>query len=315
VELRLVLLVAASLTIGTALGAEVRLGSPKRLTNVKDAYPMLSPDSSRVLFQSDRTSDWEIYTMKPDGTELVRVTNSPGADATAIWSPDGKRIVFASERDAGDSEIYVMSADGSGVRRLTRQPGDDSHPHWSPDGARIVFNSARATPDLSADWSKQHIEIFTMAADGSDVRQITRFKTVSTYPSFSPDGRKIAFRRVTDEPGMQWDLTLGARNSEVFVMDADGSNPVNLSKSAAYDGWPTWSPDAGRIVFSSNRAGPANIGQLYAVDVDGRNLQKLTDGPGSFVQPSWSRDGRRIYAFQHWETEEFGNLVVLEANR
>jgi TolB protein len=289
-----------------------QLGPARRATNVKDAYPMLSPDGTRVLFQSDRTGDWEISTMKPDGTALARLTDSPGADVTPIWSPDGRRIVFASEREDPDSDIYVMNADGSGVRRLTRQPGDDSHPHWSPDGARIVFNSARATPDLSADWSKQHIEIFTMAADGSDVRQITRFKTVSTYPQFSPDGRKIAFRRVTDEPGMQWDLTLGTRNSEVFVMNADGSSPVNVSKSAAYDGWPAWSPDGATIVFSSNRAGPANIGQLYAVDPAGGNLRRLTDGPGAFVQPSWSRDGKRIYAFQHWETEEFGNVTVFE---
>jgi TolB protein len=299
-------------TLLLAGAVALQLGPPRRVTNVKDAYPMLSPGGSRLLFQSDRTGDWEIYTMKPDGTDLVRLTNSPGADATPIWSPDGKRIVFASERDAGDSEIYVMNADGSGVRRLTRTPGDDSHPHWSQDGARIVFNSARATPDLSADWSKQHIEIFTMAADGSDVRQITRFETVSTYPQFSPDGRKIAFRRVTDEPGMQWDLTLGARNSEVFVMNADGSSPVNVSKSAAYDGWPAWSPDGATIVFSSNRAGPANIGQLYAVGPAGGSIRKLTDGPGAFVQPSWSRDGKRIYAFQHWETEEFGNVAVFE---
>ncbi len=300
-------------SIAPALLAAVtlQLGPARRVTNVKDAYPMLSPGGTRLLFESDRSGNWEIYTMKPDGTDLVRLTNDPAADVTPIWSPDGKRIVFTSERDA-DSEIYVMNADGSGRRRLTRQPGDDSHPHWSPDGARIVFNSARSTPDLSVDWSKQHIEVFTMAADGSDVRQVTRFKTVSTYPQFSPDGRKIAFRRVTDEPGMLWDLTLGARNSEVFVMNADGSNPVNVSKSAAYDGWPAWSPDGSRIVFSSNRAGPANIGQLYVIDAEGGNLQKLTDGPGSLVQPSWSRDGKRIYAFQHWETEEFGNLVVFE---
>jgi hypothetical protein len=77
-----------------------------------------------------------------------------------------------------------------------------------------------------------------------------------------------------------------------------------------------WQKQPQRIVaaksVSSNRAGPANIGQLYAVDVDGGNLRKLTDGPGAFVQPSWSRDGKRIYAFQHWETEEFGNLAVFE---
>jgi len=133
---------------------EVRLAPARRLTNVKDAYPMASPDLTRVLFQSDRTGDWEIYVVRADGTQLVRLTNSAGPDVTPVWSPDGKRIVFAYERDAGDSEIYVMNADGSGQRRLTRQPGDDSHPHWSPDGSSIVFNSARATPDLTADWSK-----------------------------------------------------------------------------------------------------------------------------------------------------------------
>ena len=295
-----------------AAAVALQVGPARRVTNVKDAYPMLSPDGSRVLFQSNRTGDWEIYTMKPDGTDLLRLTNTPGADVTPIWSPDGKSILFASEREDPDSDIYVMNADGTSQRRLTRQRGDDSHPHWSPDGKRIVFNSARTTPDLSADWTKQHIEIFTMAADGTDVRQITRFQTISTYPQFSPDGKKIAFRRTLDEAGFLWDFTLGARNSEVFVMDADGSHPVNVSKSAAYDGWPAWSPDGTRIVFTSNRAGPANIGQLYAADVDGGNLQKLTDGPGSFVQPSWSRDGRSIYAFQHWETEEFGNLAVFE---
>jgi TolB protein len=292
----------------------LQLGAPQRVTRVKDAYPMLSPDGSRVLFESDRSGNWDIYTMKPDGTDLVRLTTDPASDVGPIWSPDGKRIVFASERDDPDSDIYVMNADGSGVRRLTRQPGDDSHPHWSPDGARLVFNSARTTPDLKAEWTKQYHEIFTMAADGSDVRQITRFRTVSTYPQFSPDGKKIAFRRRLDEPAFEWDLSASPRNSEVFVMNADGSNPLNVSKSPAYDGWPAWSPDGATIVFSSNRAGPANIGQLYAVDPDGANLRKLTDGPGSFVQPSWSRDGKRIYAFQHWETEEFGNLAVFEVS-
>ena len=292
----------------------LQLGPARRVTNVQDAYPMLSPDGTRLVFESNRAGNWDIYSMKPDGNDLVRLTDNPAADVGPIWSPDGKRIVFGSERDAGDPEIYVMNADGSDQRRLTRQPGDDSHPHWSPDGSRIVFNSARTTPDLKAEWTKQYHEIFTMAADGSDVRQITHAKTVSTYPQFSPDGKKIAFRRRLDGPAFEWDLSASTSNSEVFVMNADGSNPVDVSKSASYDGWPAWSPDGTTIVFSSNRAGPANIGQLYAVDPDGGNLRKLTDGPGSFVQPSWSRDGKHIYAFQHWETEEFGNLAVFEVS-
>jgi len=95
-------------------------------------------------------------------------------------------------------------------------------------------------------------------------------------------------------------------------MNTDGTNAINLTKNAAYDGWPMWLPDGRKILFSSNRAGPANIGQLYVINPDGTGLQQITDGPGSFVQPSWSRDGKKIFAHQHWETEEFGNLVQFD---
>lgn len=289
-----------------------KLLSPKRLTNLKDAYPVLSPDGARVLFQSNRTDNWQIYVMKLDGTELVQLTKHKANDATPVWSPDGSKIVFASDRDDSDSDIYVMDSDGTNQKRLTNQAGDDSHPHWSPDGTHIVFNSARSTPDLKADWAQQFIETFTMKADGSEIKQITSFKTVSTYPSYSPDGKQIVFRRVINEAGFQWDLSNSQRNSEIFVMNSDGTNPINLSKNAAYDGWGAWSPDGKWILFSSNRSGPANIGQLYIINPDGSNLQKITDGPGAFVQPSWSKDGKKILAFQHWETEEFGNLVMFD---
>lgn len=291
--------------------AQPRL-APKRVSNVLDVYPMLSPDGSKILFESNRTGNAAIYVMDADAKNLKQLTNNTAPNHCPIWSPDGKKIVFASERDNGDSEIYVMNADGSEQRNLSRQAGDDSHPHWSPDGERVVFNSARSTPDLKADWAKQFHEIFTMKFDGSDVKQLTHLKTVSTYPSFSPDGKFICFRSVTNDPAFRWDLTSAERNSEVFVMNVDGTNPVNLTKNAAYDGWPMWSPDGKKIVFSSNRAGPANIGQLYLINRGGTGLQQITDGPGSFVQPSWSPDGNKIFAHQHWETEEFGNLVEFD---
>lgn len=287
----------------------------QRVTNVIDSYPMPSPDGSKIAFQSNRSGDMEIFVMNTDGSNLQQLTHSGGFDGGPIWSPDGKKIVFPSERDQ-DPEIYIMDADGTNQKRLTNTPGDDSHPHWFPDGSRIVFNSPRTSPDLKADWGKQWHEIFSMKTDGSDVKQITSFKTVCTYPSVSPDGKKIAFRRVTDGPAFNWDLSsnVNNRNSEVFVMDLDGKNVINLSNSPSFDGWPWWSPDGTRIVFSSNRAGPANSGQLYVVKADGTGFSQLCDFPDSLVQPNWSRDGKKIYAYQNWETEayEYGNIAVIE---
>ena len=204
---------------------------PARLTNIVNAYPNPSPDGERILFQSNRTGRFEIYVTDADGGNLSRLTDRPGDNCSPVWSPDGEEIVFAASPD-GSSDIYLMKSDGSDVRRLTDHAGDDSHPHWSADGSRIIFNSARTTPDPGAEWSRQWHEVFSMRRDGTDVRQHTRCRAVCTYPSFSPDGRRIACRKIVNTPGFAWDLTSSARNSEVFVADADGSNEINLSNNA-----------------------------------------------------------------------------------
>ena len=286
--------------------------APRRLTNIISAYPSSSPDGKFVLFQSNRTGRWEIYIINIDGSGLTKLTDHKGDNVTPSWSPDGERIAFAASPD-GNSEIYVMNSDGSNLIKLTDHPGDDSHPHWSADGSRIIFNSARTTPDLGEDWLSQWHEIFSMNHDGTDLRQHTHQKAVCTYPSFSPDRSKIVYRKIISTPGFSWDLSSISRNSEVFVADADGTNEINLSNNAAFDGWPTWSPGGDRIVFSSNRAGPANVGQLYIVNVDGTGIQRITSGPWSYVQPAWSHDGSSIFAYQNQETAafEFGDVVVV----
>jgi TolB protein len=280
-----------------------------RITKIVDAYPVCSPDGKTILFQSDRSGTSEIYTMNIDGTNQKQLTFNAVNDDTPVWSPDGKKIVFASLRDDPDGDVYLMDADGKNVRRLTTTPGDDSHPKFSSDGSTIIFNSARTTPDLKADWSKQHIEIFTMKIDGSDVKQLTSFKTVTTYPSLSPDGSKVLFRKVLNTPGFNWDMSTGKRNSEVVVMNLDGSGEINLSDNPAYDGWPAWTPD-GKIIFASNRGGIPSRSQLYIINVDGSGLRMLTDIKESYNQHSVSADGKKIYAERN--AESFGGIDVLE---
>jgi TolB protein len=299
----------------------------QRITNVMDRYPQMSHDGTTLVFDSNRPGTWQIYSCKvdvgakspPDRTAPLyrsdtvhQITNLPFPARCPCWSPDMKKIAFAGEPEK-HSEIFVMDSNGSHVGQLTHTGGDDSHPHWSADGSRIMFNSSRTSPDPKADWSKQWHELFSMKPDGTDVRQHTHLRTVCTFGSFSPDMKKITYRKVIDGPGMQWDLTLGNRNSEVFVADADGSHEINVSQSAAYDGWPAWSPDGKTIAFSSNRSGPANVGQIYLVNPDGSELRQLTAGPGSFAQPSWSPDGQRMFVYENCETAEYeyGNISVV----
>lgn len=253
--------------------------------------------------------------MNIDGSALKQLTFNDAPDNTPSWSPDGKKIVFVSERHPKeyDSEVYTMNSDGSNQKRLTTQVGDDSHPKFMPDGKRIIFNSARSTPDLKAEWSQQWIELFTMDTAGNNVQQLTSFKTVSTFPAISPNGKKVAYRKVIDAPAMNWDLSINKRNrnSEVFVMDLDGKNDVNVSGNVAFDGWPDWSPDGKLIVFASNRNGPAGVGQLFICSPTGDNLKQISSGPGGFVQPSFSSDSKKVYAYQVWEASdtEYGNIA------
>lgn len=301
------LLIAMIFLAASALAVE-----PAPLTPSQDAYASLSPDGKTLLFQSNRTGRWALYMADADGKNLRAFLDSGDDPSVPVWSPDGHRIAFVAAVD-GQTEIFVIDADGGNRQRLSKQPGDDSHPHWSADGRRLFFNSARATPDLNADWGKQWHNVFSMAADGTDLRQHTRCQTVCTYPVPSPDGRRIAYRKIIDAPGFDWALRNVARNSEVFLSDMDGTNEINLSNHAAYDGWPMWSPDGAWIAYSSNRTGRPNAGQLFVVRPNGADLRQITDSSASYTQQSLAPDGRSLYATRTWEAPdwswEYGHIT------
>lgn len=293
------------------------------LTPARDSYPHLSPDSRSLLFHSDRSGKRAIWIASGDGSGPRILFD--GADAgidpsTPVWSPDGQRIAFAMRpADATsdeESEIYVMRRDGTAVQRLTTIAGDDSHPHWSADGKRIFFNSPRATPDPKASWGSQWHDVYSMAADGGDVRRHTDCRTVCTYPVPSPDGRFIAFRKIVESPGLSWGLEPGARNSEVFVTAINGSASVNVSNNGAFDGWPMWSPNGRWLVFASNRDKVASTGQIYAVRPDGTDLRRLTMDRMSRAQPSFSSDGKTLFFYEHVEDPRFeiGHIASLKVD-
>jgi TolB protein len=287
-----------------------------RLINIRDMYPSVSPDGGQLVFQSNRTGKNQIFIMNIDGSDLKQLTKFPLGAETPVFSPDGRQLVFDVYVGEDNNDVFVIKTDGSGLKQLTDSPGYDGHPHWSSDGQRIVFNSDRTSPDPLASWDDRWHEIFSMNADGSDVRQHTRCQSVCTFGSLSPDGKTVTYRKVIKAAGLNWALDSIEKNSEIFVSDINGKNETNLSKNAAFDGWPVWSPDGAQIAFASNRSGPALTGQIWIMNADGGGLRQISQGPWSHAQPAWGFDGKSIYAYQLRETPEyeFGTVVRINLN-
>ena len=289
------------LAVFTAIALASASG-PVPITAVRDSYPAISPDGTTLAFHSNRSGSVALYLADIDGSNVRLFLDKIEDPVTPDWSPDGTMIAFAGTVD-GQSDVFVVSIDGRNPVRLTTDPGDDSHPHWSADG-RIIFNSPRKTPDRNADWSDQWHDVYSMRPDGTDIIQHTECKTVCTFPTPSPDGKRLTYRKVIDGPAISWDQSESTRNSEVFVSDIDGSNERNISNSPAFDGWPVWTPDSNYVVFASNRKGRPYDSQIFAVDPDDGIIFTLTDDEWSHAQPTLSPDGKTVFTYRFRENAD-----------
>src|SRR5260221_456813 len=202
------------------------------------------------------------------GPEVLRLTNNIADDRQPDVSPDGRRIVFVTNRDGGKGEIYVMDADGGNPRDLTQNPANDDTPAWSPDGRRIAFQSDRRGP----------IELFVMDADGSVQHRVD---PESSEGGWWPGGRAIVFE--SDRDG----------NTELYRrrLDHEPDGAARLTHHVATDDHPAWSRDGRWIAFDSNRDGKPNI---FVTDPDGGRIRNVTRGGASDVQPAWSSDSGSI---------------------
>lgn len=215
------------------------------------------------------------------GPPLVRLTDNVADDHQPDVSPDGRHIVFATNRDGGKGEIYVMDADGGHPRNLTNDPANDDTPAWSPDGARIAYQSDRRGP----------IEIFVMNADGSAPIPIAR----GGRAAWSPDGKRLAYQGVVDG------------HSEIFTVDRHGGMPYRVTSDREFDGDPTWSPDGTELAFTSAKNERM---QIDVMRLDGSGRTTLTHA-GNNSLPSWSADGRILFTSDRDGTAA---MYVMEAD-
>jgi PKD repeat protein len=223
--------------------------------------PILAIPRPGIVFESNRTGNYEVFVMNADIFNPINLTNHARSDRYPVWSPDGTRIAFSSNRDDANHEIYVMNADGSNVVRLTYTVGmADFAPDWSPDGTRIAYTHGT--------------DIYVMNADGSNPINLTAAGGGS-HPAWSPDGTRIAF----------W--AMRSDNIDIYVMNADGTGQTRLTTHAARDDGPSWSPDGTRIVYT-------NANDISVMNADGSNQTRLTATTADERYPVWSPDGRQI---------------------
>ncbi len=232
-----------------------------------------SPNGQKILYGKRESSAVEnLWTMNTDGSNKMQITNAGTIDHIADWSPDSSKIAFGRCNPSFVCDVFTMNADGSNQTNLTpTNPFDDDGPKWTNNGSKIVFGSQNTADDYN---------VIIMNADGTNRQPLTTAVPPQSYsPSkISPNGNKIAM-----------DFRGGALNSfEIFTINLDGSNLLNLTNNSVYDAFGAWSPDSAKIAFRS-RPNTATD-EIYTMNADGSNVVRLTFNTATDFVTDWRRE-------------------------
>ena len=300
---------------------ESHLSNIRRLTNGgENAEAYFSHDGQWLTFQSTRdgrTCDQQ-YVMRNDGSAVHRISNGEGKTTCGYFFDGDRRLFFASTHANGTAcpprpdpsqgyvwgldkfDIYTIDRNGSGLRRLTNNNVYTAEGTLSPDGKTIVFTSLK----------EGDLDIYTMNVDGSNVRRLTTAPGYDGGPFFSPDGKRIVYRAYhpTDSVELRTyrDLLrqelVRPNKMEIWVMNADGSDQHQVTNLGGANFAPFFTPDGGRIIFSSNYKNPRSRNfDLYLVNPDGTGLEQVTTNPDFDGFPQFSPDGHRLV----WASNRF----------
>jgi serine/threonine protein kinase len=275
--------------------------------------PSIGPVEA-IVFASNHSGQYDLYRINADGSNQV-IFNQTGRDERfPAISPDGRQIVF-SGGDEPTRDLYIMNADGTGAERITSNQDDERYPVWSPDGKTIAFSRTRRS-DLNMD-----IYLLTDTGKGfAKAKPSVLVGDIDTdvYPTWSPDGRKLAYAKGKGGDVRIWVVTVANPSSahmlrngsvaltnpvwspdgkrilyvagrdvgdrDIWVMHSDGSHPVQLTRSPLDDFHPAWSPDGSFIVYENGQFGDS---ELYVLSLKDKTLIPLTTNMTDAADPNW----------------------------
>jgi TolB protein len=294
---------------------EVHLSNLRQLTfGGENAEAYWSADGKQLILQSTRDGlecD-QIFVMDVESARARMISTGRGRCTCSYFFPDGQRILYASTHLGGDAcppkpdyskgyvwklyrtfEIFTANPDGSGLRRITNHDGYDAEATVSPDGQRIVFTSLR----------EGDVDLYSMKPDGSDVKRLTKELGYDGGAFYSHDGKRLVWRasrpktpqEITAYKELLAEDTVHPTVLELYVGNADGSSPRQVTSNGAANFCPYFFPDDQRIVFASNQADPQGRNfDLWMIRDDGTGLERITFDPSFDGFPMFSPDGRRL---------------------
>lgn len=197
---------------------------------------------------------YDIFMADLNGKIVKQLTHSKGYDAEATLSPDGKKMLYTSDKD-GDIDLYIMDLESGKEKRVTNLLGYDGGAWFSPDGKKIIWRASRPKTEAEIKEYKDllaenlvaptNMEVYVADADGSNVKQVTQFGQANWAPAYMPDSKHIIFASNHEyKRGFPFNL---------YTINEDGSNLQKISRDKGFDAFPMFSPDGKKIAFCSNR--------------------------------------------------------------